>query len=59
MDQILFCLVPYTLPKLYLAENREQGLIFKNLNIYDKLTSILDDYGMNRHIQNFSYKMAI
>ena len=29
MDQILFCPVFYTLPRLYLAENRKRELILK------------------------------
>ena len=56
IDQILFCPIPYTLLRLYLAENREQGLI---LNIHDKSTSILGDYDTNEYVWVFIYKMAI
>ena len=59
MDQILFCLVPYDLLRLYLVENRERGFILKNLNIHDKSTSMLGDYDTNEHIQGFICKMAI
>ena len=59
IDQILFCPVPYALPKLYLVENKEQGLIFKNSNIYDKSTSILGDYDTNEHIQDFNGDEAL
>ena len=38
------------LPRLSLAENREQGLVLKNSNIHDKSTSILGDYDTNEHI---------
>ena len=50
IDQILFCPIPYTLLRLYLAENREQGLILKNSNIHDKSTSILGDYDTNEYV---------
>jgi len=50
IDQILFCPIPYTLLRLYLAENREQGLILKNSNIHDKSTSMLGNYNTNEYV---------
>ena len=42
-----------------MTENKKQGLILKNSNIYDKSTPMSGDYGTNEHIQSLNYKMAI
>ena len=47
------------LSSLSLTENRERGLMLKNSNIYDKSTSMLGDYDMNKHVRGFNCKTAI
>ena len=59
MNQILFCSVSYDFLRLYLTENKKQGSILKNSNIYDKSTPMSGDYGTNEHIQSLNCKMAI